>query len=91
MRTGSAFAQFLFELGLEGRRDGVLQPLGLLVDLVPLHAEDLAEHALDEVMAERGAIGGFAARGRETHNAVCAHLDKAVALEPLEGHGDGRR
>jgi len=31
------------------------------MNLVPLHAEDLAQHALDQVVAQSGAIGGLAA------------------------------
>src|ERR1700722_12888652 len=49
VRTGAG-AEALKELGLECRRDGVLQPLGLFMHLVPLHAEVLAEHSLDQVM-----------------------------------------
>ena len=64
MGAGSAFAELLLEFGLEGRRNGVLQPLGFFVNLVPLHAEDFTQHALDEMVAKRGAIGGFAARRR---------------------------
>ena len=91
VRAGAALAELFPELGLEGRRDRVLQALRLLVNLVPLHAEDLAQHALDEVMAQGGVIGGFAALPGEAHDAVGAHLDEAVALEALEGHGHGRR
>jgi hypothetical protein len=91
VRAGAAFAELLSELGLEGRRDGVLEPLGFFVNLVPLHAEDLAQHALDEVMAQGGAIGGFAALLGQAYDAVGAHQDEAIALEALEGHGHGRR
>jgi len=69
----------------------VLEALGFLVDFVPLHAEDFAEHALDEVVAQGGAVGGFAAGLGEAHDAVFTDGDEAVALEALEGHGHGRR
>ncbi len=69
----------------------MLQALRLLVNLVPLHAEDLAEHALDEVMTQGRAIGRLAPHRGEPHDAVCAHLYEAVALQPLERHGHGRR
>ena len=60
MRTRPAFAQLLSQFGFESRRNGVLQPLGFFVNLVPLHPEDLAQHALDEVMAQCRAVGGLA-------------------------------
>ena len=69
----------------------MLQPLGLFVNLVPLHAEDFAQHALDQVVANGGMVGVLAPRRGEAHNAVLAHFDVAVALQALERHGDGRR
>ena len=74
MGTGAALAQFLAQLGFKCRRDRVLQPLRLFVNLVPLHAEDLAQHALDKVVAQRGVKSRFAAGLGEPHNAVVAHL-----------------
>ena len=64
---GAAFAQPLFELGLEGRRNRMLQPLGLLVNLVPLHAEHFAQHALDQVVAQRRMVSHFAACRGQAH------------------------
>ena len=58
---------------------------------VALHSEDFAQHALDEMVAQRRAVSHFAACRGQANDAVIAHLDAAVALEPLDRHGDGRR
>jgi len=84
----SFFAELFDELGFEGGRDGVFEVFGLVVDLVPLHAENFGEHSLDEVMAKSGTSGGFAAFGSEADDAVNLDLDVAVALETFDGHGD---
>jgi dienelactone hydrolase len=89
--AGATFAQLFAQLGFKCGRHGVLEALGLFVDLVPFHAEDFAEHAFDQVVAERGPVGCFAARGGEADDAVLANLDEAIAFEPFHGHGDGRR
>jgi hypothetical protein len=91
MRTGAAFAEAFAELGFKGGGDGVFKTLGLFVDFVPSHAEDLAQHAFDEMVADSGMVGGLPAQNGETDDAVIANLDIAVALEPLERHGHGRR
>src|SRR6185437_490760 len=59
------------------------------MNFVPVHAEDLTEHALNEVMAQGGAVSGFAAGGREADDAVRVHVDEAITFEALERHGDG--
>uniref|UniRef100_E6QKR0 Uncharacterized protein n=1 Tax=mine drainage metagenome TaxID=410659 RepID=E6QKR0_9ZZZZ len=86
----SVFAEFFDESGLEGRGDGVFEPLGLGVNFVPLHAEYLTQHTLDEVMAKRSAVGGLFAADGETNDTVCLNIDKAIAFEALDGHGDSR-
>ena len=49
---------------LEDRRHGVLQALGLLVDLVPGNAEHVGEEALDQAVAADDALGVRGAVGR---------------------------
>ena len=61
--TVALFAELFDEFGFEGGGDGVFEALGLGVDLVPLHAEHLGEHAFDEMMTEGGAVGGLSTFG----------------------------
>lgn len=89
--AGSLFAQLFDQQSFESGGDGVLEALGLVVDLVPGHAEDLREHALDEVVAEGGAVGGFASGGGEAEDAVVVDFDKSIAAKAAKGHGDSRR
>ena len=49
---------------LEHRRHRVLEPLGLLVHLVPRDPEHVGEEALDQPVAADDALGVLAARGR---------------------------
>jgi hypothetical protein len=67
----------------------VFEALGLGVDFVPLHTEDFGQHAFDQVMPERGAIGGLFAAGGQADDAVRLHFHKAVAFEAFESHGYG--
>jgi len=48
-------------------------------------------HALDQVMAQRGAKGGLAALRGQAHNAIVAHFDEAIALEAPQCHRNRRR
>jgi len=89
--TLAFLTEALNELGLEGGGDDVLEALGFGVNLVPFHAEDFGEHALDEVMAEGGAMRGFAAFRGELERAVGGGVDVAVFAETAKGLGDSRR
>ena len=62
VRARLAGAQLFEQSPLEIGRDGVLQLLGFVVDLVPLHAENLGEHALDQMMPVQQPVGDIAAR-----------------------------
>src|SRR6266481_3887050 len=57
MRTGVLVAELFDQLFFKGRRDGVLQPLGLVMHLKPLHAKNFRQHALDQMMAKESALG----------------------------------
>ena len=87
VRGAETFHQFALEVG----GDGVLQLFGLLVNLVPFQAEDLGEHALDEMVAIEQAAGDLAAGRGEGDLALGGNADERVALQPLNGHGYGRR
>jgi len=75
--TDASFTEFGEEFGFEVGRNGVLEALGFIVHLPPLHAEKFREHAFDEVMAEGELAGDFAACGGKT--------DVAVRLDANEG------
>src|SRR6202007_3110486 len=90
MRTGPRLAEPLLQLGLERRRHSVLQSFRLLVNLVPLHPENLAEHSFNEVMTQCSPVGGLTSSRGQWNNPGIAHLDQAVALESLERHRASR-
>jgi len=92
VRTFTFLAEALDELGFKGGRDDVLEAFGFGVNLVPLHAEDLGEHALNEVVAECGAVRGFASLGCELERAVGRRVYVAVFAKAAESLCDrGRR
>jgi hypothetical protein len=57
--------EFLEQEPLEVFADGMLEALGLVVNLEPFHAEELNQHALDQVMTPENTVGDGAARWRE--------------------------
>ena len=67
----------------------MLQALGFLVNVNPFHAENLEEHALDQVMAKNGSLGDLASFGGQL-NAALLQGDQSVSSQPLEGRGDRR-
>ena len=69
----------------------MFQSLGLIVNLVPLHAEHFAKHALDQVVAQRETPRDLPSGRRQADLAVSLHPDKAVFLQTTHGHGDRRR
>ena len=69
---------------LEHRRHRVLEPLGLLVDLVPRDPEHVGEEALDQAVAADDALGVLGARVGERDRLVARARDVAVALEAAD-------
>ena len=61
MRAGFAGAEAFQKPALEIGGNGVLQLLGLFVHLVPFHAEDFGQHALDQMMPVEHTVGDVAA------------------------------
>ena len=59
----------------------MLQALGLLVHLVPGHAEHVGEEALDQAMAAHDPLGVLGAGGGERDRPVGVAGDVAVALQ----------
>jgi len=84
----AAFAELGQEFGFEVGRNGVLEALGFVVNLPPLHAEKLGEHAFDEVMAEGEFAGNFSSGGGEADVAIGLDANQAVFFEAAEGHGN---
>ena len=76
---------------LEHRRHRVLDPLRLLVHLVPRDPEHVGEEALDHPVAAHDVLGVLAAGVGEGQRAVGPARDVAVALEPPDHLVDGRR
>lgn len=89
MRADSSFAKFGEEFGFEVGRDGVLEAFGFVVDLPPFHAEELGEHAFDEVVAQRELAGDLAAGGGETKVAIGLNADQSILLQTANSHSDG--
>jgi hypothetical protein len=89
VRTDSAFAQLGEEFGFEVGGDGVLEALGFIVDLPPFHAEEFAQHAFNEMVAEGELAGDLAAGGGETDVAIALDADECVLFKAAHGHGDG--
>jgi hypothetical protein len=84
-------AKFGEELGFEVGGDGVLEALGFVVDLPPLHAEKFGQHAFDEVVTEGEFAGDFTAGGGEPEMSVTLDADQGIFFEATNGHGDGGR
>ena len=91
VRAGLGVADRREHALLEHRRHRVLEALGLLVDLVPGHAQDVGEEALDQAVAAHDALGVLGAAVGERDRAVGAAGDVAVALEAADHLVDGRR
>ena len=67
-----------------------VQPLRLIMYFVPFHAEHFRQHALDQVVAERGTVRRFFALGCKPHNTIGFDLKVSVTPQALDGHGDRR-
>src|SRR5215831_20866630 len=86
--------ELLHQLLLEGRRDSVFEALSLIVHLVPLHAKNLREHSLDEMMANDSALGNLASLAGEPDGSVAFQGNQAILRQPFQsksygGPGDG--
>jgi hypothetical protein len=93
VRAGLGVADGLSDVGLEARRHRVLQPLGLLVHVVPRDADDVGQEALDQAVAAGDLLRLATPLLREGDRAVAGARDVAVALEPAEHlvHRRGRQ
>ncbi len=89
VRADAIFAELGEKFGFKVRRNGVLEALGFVVNLPPLHSEEFREHTLDQVMAEGELAGDPASGGCEADVPVGEDADEAVLFKAAEGHGDG--
>ena len=69
----------------------MLQGLGLVVDLPPIHAELTHQKRLQEAMTAHDAQGSPPSPPGQADPAVAHVLDKTVSGEPLHHFGDGGR
>ena len=76
---------------LEYRRHRVLEPLGLLVDVVPRDLQHVGEEALDQAVAADDRLGLLEPLGREGDRLVGGAGDVAVLLQPADHLVHGRR
>src|ERR1035441_4388718 len=70
MRTRPPAPQFAREQGFEVAGDGMFQALRFVMHFVPLHAEDLVQHAFDQVMPYGQSPGDLPSLCRELHSPV---------------------
>ena len=92
MRACFASAQLLDQAALEIGGNGVLELLRFVMHFVPLHTEDLGQHALDQVMPVQQALGDFVTLCGQRDLPFLAYPNQAIPLEPPDCHGDrGRR
>ena len=87
MRTRPSAAQFAREQCLKIAGDSMLQTLGFIVHLVPRHAEDFVQHALDEVMTNRQPTGNLAAFAGELYSSILTDRHQPITLQTAQCHG----
>jgi hypothetical protein len=75
VRTNVVVTQLLHQLLFKCRRNGMFQTFCLFVNLIPWHAKDLSEHALNEVMAKDGLFGNLLS-GADVTDDTCATPSK---------------
>ncbi len=73
VRTAPAASQFGQQFGLKISGYGMLQPLRLVMHLVPFHAKHFRQHAFDQVMAKREPARDLASGGREANLSAALH------------------
>ena len=91
VRAGRRVADRFAHPLLEHRRHRVLDPLRLLVDLVPGDVQHVGEEALDHPVAADDVGGALAAVLGEGERFVLVALDVAVLDQPADHFVDGRR
>ena len=62
----------------------MLQPLSLVVNLIPCHTEDLGQHALNQVVSKDSSLRNLLTSRRELNAAVALNNDQAIFLQALQ-------
>ena len=70
VRAGFSMPQHFDEFLLKCRRNGMLETLCFVVNFKPSHAENLGEHALDQVMAKNGSLRDLPSFGSQLNAAA---------------------
>jgi len=91
MRAGLPIAQFFAKAGFEIGGNGVLQLLGFVVDLVPLHAENFRKHAFNQVVALNQTECDLTAFACQCEFAIRVDANQPIATQTANRHGHGRR
>jgi len=91
VRTGRRVAEHGEDAFLNARRDGVLEPVRLLVHVRPLEAEDVDQQTFREPVSAHHRLRGGVALTREANFLLRADRDQAVALHTVESRGNGGR
>src|ERR1039458_9095643 len=82
--------QHFDEFLLKCWRNGMLETLCFVVNFNPSHAENLGEHALDQVMAKNGSLRDLPSFGSQL-NAAALNDDQAIFSQSFKGSGYCRR
>ena len=69
----------------------MFQLLGFIVNLEPLHAENLGEHAFDQMVTFQQPFGNQATRLSQGDPPLAANPDQAIPLQALDCGGNSRR
>jgi hypothetical protein len=84
-------AEFIAKTALKILGNSVLQLFGLVVDFVPLHAENLGEHALDQVMAVKQTSCNRTTFAGETDFTFGGNANQVISFQALDCHRHGGR
>lgn len=68
----------------------MLQALGLVVNLIPRHAKDLSQHALNQVMSKDGSFGNLPTCRRQLNAAVALYDDQTILLQAFQRSSHSR-
>ena len=91
MWTRNSTPELSQQSSLEIRRNRVLEPLSLIMHLVPFHPKNLGEHAFNQVVANRQFAGNLPSSSRQPHASVRIHPHQSIFLQPAHRHGYSRR
>ena len=89
--ASSARPQFLDQLLLQIRRNGVLQALRLFVHFIPFHSQDLMKEPLNQMMAKSQPVRNLPAFVRQSDSSLAVHMCQLVPPQAPESQRYRRR